>query len=184
MAGPTVQGRPLPQNDWEGDDHTPGAGGRYVTCVDTSVGRMVAWATAGRINKDGATYRSALNPPDSGGISMRQAVIEASRVAGLKLLIPKWGVREVTAQLTQQKGLIVIGKYASLPREDRFQDNADFLHCLFLSHLDTAGNAVRGWDPLNRKPGYGMWYPMSVMMPFIVSGGYDLGYINLEPVSV
>ena len=184
MAGPTVNGRPLPPNDWEGDDFTPGANGHYVSCVDTAVGRMVSWATAGRINKDGSIYRRSIDPPYRGGIDMRQAVIEASRVAGLKLLIPKWSVREVTAQLAQHKGLIAIGKYSILPREDRFQDGANFFHAMFFSHLDTAGNAARGWDPLNRKAGWGLWYPMTVVIPFMASGGYDLGYINLEPVKV
>lgn len=180
---PTVNGRKLPPNDTEDDDHTPGANGHYVTCVDTSVGRMVSFATNGTINKDGKTYRSSLPQPDSGGISLKQAAIETLRVAGLRLIIPTWGVREVTAQLVQCKGLVAIINYASLPRSDRYQDADNFLHCLFISHMDTAGTAMRVWDPLNPElVGWGRWIPNSIMMPALFREKYMVAYVPLEPL--
>ena len=55
MSQPLAFGRKLPLNDWEGDDgHVS-----WVTCTATSAGRAVAWATNGRIDKDGTVYRAA-----------------------------------------------------------------------------------------------------------------------------
>src|SRR4029077_6393416 len=80
MRQPTYRGRKLPPNDWEGDDFTPGAGGKYVTCMDTATGRMIYYATNGRVDHDGRFYRRFVVPPDSNGINFQQADDMVKRV--------------------------------------------------------------------------------------------------------
>src|ERR1035437_10308395 len=85
MVQPTAFGRKLPRNDWEGDEFTPGAYGKYVTCMDTALGRMIAWATNGRKDYDGRKYRTAL-PGFPVGIDLNDASIEARKIANVPLL--------------------------------------------------------------------------------------------------
>lgn len=186
MTAPTgYGGRFLPKQDFEGDDHTPGALGHWVTCVDSAVGRMVSWATNGRIDKDGSVYRSNLTPPDPDGLTLSQAVIEVSRVAKLRLVLPHWGQREVLANLVQGHGLIITGVYSTIPAEYRYQASADFSHAMFVCYIDSTGLYGRLYDPLDRNLGhYGRWVPMTILFPFIKSGNYRVGYVPLEPLVV
>jgi len=103
-------GRKLPHQDFEGDDFVPGSRGKWVTCTDTAAGRMVAYATNGRINKGGGYYRAAIHPHDPDGVTLSQAQQAVKKVAGLNLLIPPaWDWSEVFAYLRARKGLVVQG---------------------------------------------------------------------------
>ena len=126
---PLAFGRRLPKNDWEGDDFTPGAGGKFVTCQDTAAGRDVAWATNGRIDKDGRVYRAAVPGRDPDGITLQQAQIAVKRIAFLNLIIPKgWVWSDVKAHLKAGRGLVADGWYGAVPRAFRYQAFADFAH--------------------------------------------------------
>mgnify|MGYP003401691436 FL=1 len=103
MTTVLLNGRKLPHQDWEGNDFVPGSGGAYVTCTDTSAGRMVAYATNGRVVKDGRVYRAALRPPDPNGITLKQAQQAVRSVTGLRLIIPSdWRWADVLAHLTEE----------------------------------------------------------------------------------
>jgi hypothetical protein len=186
MAQPKVQGRLLPRNDWEGDDQTVGAGGGYVTCQDTSVGRMVAYASNGRFVKDGRLYRAAVQPHDSGGISLQQAAAAAKRLSGRTLVLPgDWDWQDALDHLKRLGGLVVDGYYGAIPRSKRFQANADFFHAMFISHYSsTAG--FRVWDPLNPDAhGYGIWfktYQIKAFFTSIYNSRVLCGYVKLEPL--
>lgn len=181
MATPRLNGRLLPRNDWEGDDFTPGAGGKYVTCVDTAAGRMVAFATNGRVNHDGTVYRKAIVPADPNGITLDQVATAVHRLTGLTLVRPKWTIAQVEAHLRAGRGLVFIGQYAYIPRPYRYQAAADFLHAMFATHLSRSG--VRVWDPLNPDiHRWGRWVPWSIIRSYIVSGHLDVAYIGLQPL--
>jgi hypothetical protein len=159
MTTVLLNGRKLPHQDWEGDDFTPGAGGAYVTCTDTSCGRMVAYATNGRIDKDGRVYRAALRPPDPNGITLQQAQGAVRRVANLPLIIPAWDWYALLAHLRAKKGAVVQGWYSAIPRQYRFQAAANFAHAMWISHYSpTAG--MRVWDALDANTTHhGSWVP-------------------------
>lgn len=169
MTTVLLDGRKLPHQDWEGDDFTPGAGGRYVTCTDTALGRMVAYATNGRVNKDGRVYRSAVIPADSNGINLQQAKIAARKVAGVDLIIPEaWNWSEVVAHLRAKKGLIIQGWYDAIPRSYRFQARADFGHAMFISHIVSSPGS-RNWDPLDPNlTHHGSWVPSKYIRDFML----------------
>ncbi len=186
MTQPLAFGRKLPRNDWEGDDFTPGAGGRFVTCVDTAVGRAVAWATNGRIERDGKVYRRALIPPDPGFSDLRQHVQSVQAVAGLTLVIPqRWVWVDCTTHLSAGKGLVLIGRYDALPRAYRFQARGDFYHAMWASHR-SAASGIRVWDPLNPDTtAHGRWIPPAIIRAFIDSapGLYaEVAYVPLQPL--
>lgn len=179
----TVHGYRLPLNDWEGDDYTSGAGGAYVTCLDTACGRMVAFATNLRIDKDGRVYRRALRPPDLNGITFTQAAQAVMSVAKLPLWHRAgWTQAEVRAWLRAGRGLVVIGMYDKIPRAHRHQRSAGFAHAMFVTHIDRAGN-MRLYDPLNPDTtARGRIVPSSILWPFLSSLGYTVGYVPLQPL--
>jgi len=180
MIQPTIKGRKLPLNDWEGDDRTPGAGGHYVTCTDTAAGRMVAYVTNGRIVKDGKVYRAALPHPDADGITLAQAALAIYVVSGLTLYIPAgWDSAHVKTHLRAGRGLIVQGAYAAIPRQYRYQANAGFNHAMWVSHI--SGTSVRVWDPLNpRIHEYGATMPLTVLLDFLATLHNSVAYVPLE----
>jgi hypothetical protein len=163
---PLVKGRKLPLNDWEGDDFTPGAHGAFVTCQDTAAGRMVAYATNGRVDKDGRVYRAAI-PYDPDGITLQQADVAVHKVAKLDIVIPSdWRWSQVLTHLRNYKGLIVDGWYAEIPRAYRYQLGAAFAHAIFVSHYSPT-SGMRVWDPLNPDThAYGRWIPAPVVRAF------------------
>lgn len=185
MNQPTAFGRKLPRNDWEGDDFTPGADGAFVTCVDTAVGRMVAWATNGRIDKDGVVFRRAVVPADPNGITLRQAVKAVSIVARTTLHLPtSWDWAKVTNHLTFGGGLIIVGRYDVLPRAYRYQESANFLHAMFVSHRSRS-SGMRVWDPLNRDTTrWGRWMTATIIHEYLKSADYYVGYVPLQPLNV
>src|ERR1035437_4032809 len=179
MVQPTAFGRKIPRNDWEGDDFTPGAGGKFVTCGDTAAGRMVAWATNGRIDKDGRIYRASI-PRDVDGVTLVQLRAEVLAVAHLQLTIPSTGVMNktsVTTHLRNGSGLIVNGLYSTIPRAYRYQLAAAFDHSMFVAFMDAAG-MVRLHDPLNPDTNaYGRVVPASILWPFLASLHYAVAYV-------
>jgi hypothetical protein len=186
MTQPLAFGRKLPLNDWEGDDFTPGAGGAYVTCVDTSVGRAVAWATNGRITKDGQAYRAAVPGHDPNGISLPQAQIAVGGVAHLPLIIPSgWTWGTVSSWLMLGNGLVGIGRYDSLERAYRYQLAGAFQHAMWFSHRSVT-SGIRTWDPLNPDiHAWGRWLPAAAIRAFLDSGAdsnghYQVAYVPLQ----
>ena len=182
MGLPTQARRKRPLTDWEGDDHVPGSGGRYVSCVDTATGRALAWATNGRITYDGQRIRAAVRPPDVNGITFEQADQAIHSLCGRHLVRMTDPTKaKVNAWLRAGKGLVVAGKYADIPRAYRFQYGADFNHAIFLSRTNASGTIVREYDPLDpRVHQYGTLVPLSVLWPFIASLGYYVAYVPLE----
>ena len=181
MSAPMAFGRKLPRNDFEGDDFTPGAGGHYVTCTDPAAGRMVAWATNGRIDKDGKVYRAATPGVPSGGLTLPQVAVAVHRVANLSFVIPAgWHWPDVLAWLKAGKGLVIQGHYDTIPRAYRYQAFADFNHAMFVPYI-SATSGARLYDPLNPDTtAYGRWIPVSVLSAFATSLGYiSVGYVPL-----
>ena len=190
MIQPKVSGRLLPRNDWEGDDFTPGAGGHYVTCQDTATGRMVAYATNGKVDRDGRVYRAAVHPHDPDGVTLGPMVGAVRTVARLPLTIPSgWRWAQALGHLKAGRGLIIDGWYAEVPRAYRYQQGADFAHAMWASHYSPT-SGVRVWDPLNPDTtAYGRWIPPSVVRTFVESlsrrmGTADLyvGFVPLQPL--
>lgn len=175
-------GRKLPRQDWEGDDFTPGARGAYVTCMDTAAGRMVAYATNGRIDKDGKVYRAAIKPPDPNGVNYDQITQAVRDVAHLPLIHSSgWTRGGVTSWLKAGKGLMVTGWYERIPRQYRFQANGSFLHEMFVTHINSRGDLMRLWDPLDpRTDLHGRVVPSSILWPFLDSSGWMAGYVPLQ----
>lgn len=168
MTTVLLAGRRLPHNDFEGDDFTPGAHGHWVTCTDSSVGRMLAYASNGRINLDGRRIRAAVRPPDPDGITLPQAKEAVERLTNTTLVIPgDWQWDEVMAHLKAKKGLVVQGWYSKIPSEYRYQAASDFAHALWISHhSSTAG--CRTWDALDRNTTHhGQWIPASAIRRFM-----------------
>ena len=193
MKQPTVNGRLLPLNDWEGDDFTPGAGGAWVTCADTSWGRMVAFATNGRIDKDGRWYRARVDPPDPNGITLAQGARAVTDATGLPTFVPKdWNASKVGVQLRYGRGLVVAGIYDKIPRAYRHQLKANFAHAMFISHSagyrapgSLVGHFMRLYDPLNPDThAYGRIVPMDILWPFLESLHFTVGYVPLQPLKV
>lgn len=178
MTTPNWHGRKLPLNDWEGDDFTPGAGGSYVTCMDTSAGRMVAWATNGRITMDGKQYRAAIKPPDPNGINFNQAAQAVKSLTG-RILVHYSGWSHPQAWLAAGNGLIITGNYATLPRNWRWQSNADFMHAMFVAYVSGPQSCL--YDPLDPQThNYGRIVPTSILWPFLASSGWTAGYVQIE----
>ena len=114
MIQPKAFGRLVPRNLTEVDAHTPGAGGHEVICGDTSGALAVAWATNGRVVKDGSVYRAVTKDPD--GITLDQLALEIKAVAGLTLIQPTgWAWGECSFHLSTGIGLIIQGWCDSLP---------------------------------------------------------------------
>ena len=182
MRQPIVFGRKLPRNDWEGDDFTPGARGQWVTCSDTAGGRMVAWATNGRVDRDGRVYRAAVHPHDPDGLTLEQAGQAIHTISGLDLIIERdWDLADVKTHLRYGRGLMIGGWYSALPRACRHQLSGDFFHRMWVSHLTATGN-VRLWDPLNPDTtAYGRIVPAQVIYDFIATLP-EYGYVKLQPL--
>jgi hypothetical protein len=184
----TIRARRIqPLNDWEGDDFVPGAGGHFVTCMDTATGRAAAWATNGRFDVDGRQLRMHVRPYDSNGISFEQAAKALhSMNPYLELIHPEgWDRAKVTAWLRAGKGLIVTGMYSTIPRAYRHQNFADFGHAMFVTHCNRQADAMRLYDPLNPDThARGRHVPMSILWPFLVSRGYQVGYVPLHPLRI
>jgi hypothetical protein len=159
--------RELPDQDFEGDDFTPGAGGKWVTCTDTALGRMIAYATNGRINKDGRIYRASI-PGNPGGITLLQAQTAAQRVAGVSLVRPMWHWADVLKWLTACNGLVVQGWYGDIPRAYRYQkDPSAFGHAMFISHFSPS-SGMRVWDPLDANATHhGQWIPAQYIKTYM-----------------
>ena len=179
MKQPTgIGGRLLPRNDFEGDDRTPGASG-WVTCQDTAVGRMVAYATNGRCDRDGKVYRAAI-PYDPDGVTLAQMQPAVKRVAGVNLFVPAdWRWADALAHLRAGKGLVIDGWYSEIPSAYRFQQGADFAHAIWVSHFShTSG--MRVWDPLNPDIGaYGRWIPGTYIEAFAKELSRRMGTLSL-----
>ena len=159
-----LDGRKLPNQDWEGDDFTPGAGGQYVTCTDTSAGRDVAYATNGRKDIDGKVYRAHVKPPDPNGVSLPQARDAVKEVTGLTMKLAGhdaglWTPDDALAHLRAKKGLVMQLWYAEIPRQYRYQLFAGFGHAMFATHYSPT-SGVRVWDPLDPNLAHhGQWVP-------------------------
>lgn len=180
-------GRKLPHNDFEGDDWTPGATG-WVTCTDTALGRMIAFATNGRIDKDGKIYRAAVHPHDVDGITLAQAAVASMAVAGLQLTRPMWHWDDVLKWLTARNGLIVQGWYGDIPRDYRYQkDPSNFGHAMWISHFSST-SGMRVWDPLDANTTHhGQWIPAKYIRAYMEhlqqqqgSGVLFCGYVPLQ----
>lgn len=184
-AQPTVNGRFLPHNDFEGDDFTPGAGGAFVTCQDTGGGRMLAFATNGKVDLDGKTIRAAIEPHDAGGVSLPQVAAAINKLSHRTLIIPTgWSVAHAEAWLRAGNGVMVDGYYGAIERAYRSQANADFNHQIWWSHISPTSGA-RMWDPLNPDVhAFGRWVPIPVFRAFAGSLAWaeKFGYIALEPL--
>jgi hypothetical protein len=179
----TFRGRTLPMNDWEGDDRTPGAGGHWVTCMDTAAGRAACWATNGRVCVDGKEVRAHVQPPDPDGISFAQADRALHDInEHLNVLHPEgWDQAKCTAWLKAGKGLIVTGFYTDIPRAYRHQASADFAHAMWVSHFDRTGTRMRLYDPLNPDiHERGRNVPTSILWPFLQGRGWQIGYVPLH----
>src|ERR1035437_3627867 len=182
MVQPTAFGRKLPHNDWEGDDFTPGAGGKYVTCMDTALGRNIAWATNGKVDLDGRKYRAAL-PGFPVGIDFNDAAIEARKVANKSLLAKyNWDSHQISSWLSHGNGLIIVGWYDALSRPFRYQAYGRFTHAMFVSHQSNA-SGMRLYDPLNPDTtAYGRWVPPKEIYNFVASWTGAVAYVPLEPL--
>jgi hypothetical protein len=181
---PIAYGRNLPLTDWEGDDFTPGAGGAYVSCMDTAVGRMLYWATNGRKNLDGKQIRAAVKPADPNGITFEQANQAVHSLTGLNVLYANESQHWIENWLINRgHGLVIAGNYSAIPRQYRFQAAANFRHAIFIIGQGPAGN-TREYDPLDpRIHLYGeINIPMSAIWPFVASLNGLVGYIPLQHV--
>jgi hypothetical protein len=185
-----LEGRKLPHGDWEGDDFTPGAGGRYVTCTDTSTGRALCYATNGRVDLDGRQIRAAVHPHDADGINLRQAQRAIESLTNTTIVIPEhWGWTEALLHLRAKKGLIIQGWYAEIPRQYRYQLPADFGHAMWASHYSPT-SGIRVWDALDANQAHhGQWIPARYVRAFAEEfarrerGAIDrlfVGYIPLQ----
>jgi hypothetical protein len=175
---PTAFGRLLPRNDWEGTGLAA-----YKTCMDHACGRAVAYATNGRIDRDGAVYRDSIHPHAKAGINLQVARREVLAVAHLPLVIPspRMSIFQIRAHLRKGLGLIVTGWYDVLPEGFRYQSRAHFTHAMWASHISVANGKWRVWDALDRdEGGYGRWIPDADMARFVASLGYQTGYVPLQ----
>jgi hypothetical protein len=161
MTTVLLDGRRLPHIDYEGDDATPGAGGRSVTCTDSAAGRAVYWASNGRVQLDGRQIRAAVHPHDPDGINLRQAKQAVESLTSMTIVIPShWGWTEVALHLKTKPyvGLIAQGWYAEIPARLRYQDGpGEFGHAVWLSHWSLT-SGIRTWDALDRNEAHhGQW---------------------------
>lgn len=181
MSAPTVRGRKLPPNDWEGDDPAPV---RNRTCMDTAAGRMLAYATNGAVTLDGKQIRAAVHPHDADGITMAQASQAIHSLTGREIVQHRgWPLAGIKTHLRYARGLIVIGMYGSVPRAYRHQAGADFAHAMWCSHLSASSGSVRLWDPLNPDiHAYGRWVPAPIIWAFLETLDNQCGHIPLDPL--
>ena len=166
MTTVLIGGRKAPHGDWEGDDRTPGAGGKWVTCTDSSTGRALSWASNGRLEYDGRAIRAAVHPHDTGGINLRQAKQAVESLTNTTLVIPEhWSWTEVSIHLRHRPyvGLVAQLWYAEIPRKYRLQLAADFGHAVFMTHYSATSNrSVRVWDALDaNEDRHGSWVPVT-----------------------
>lgn len=182
MTQPSAYGRLIPPVDWEGDDFTPGAGGKYVTCADTATGRMAYWATNSKVNVDGRQIRARISPRDPNGVTLAQAAQGLHSLTGLTLVIVNMTLAQKLTWLRAGKGLVVNGYYDSVPRAYRFQAFADFNHTMFIDFISHDGTMVRKHDPLNPNiHAYGEVIPLADIKPFINSLPlWQIGYVPLR----
>jgi hypothetical protein len=145
----------------------------------------VAWATNGRIDKDGLIYRAAYPVAmPGGGQTLQQAQVAVKRVANLPLVIASgWQWSDVLNWLRLGKGVILAGQYDSLPRAYRYQADGAFAHRMWCSHY-SATSGIRTWDPLNPDiHAWGRWLPSAVVKGFALSLSHvDAGYVPLQPL--
>lgn len=190
MTTVLLDGRKLPHQDFQGDDFVPGAGGKWVTCTDTSTGRALAYATNGRVNIDGEQIRAAVRPRDTNGINLRQAKQAVESLTNTTVVIPgNWGWTEVMLHLRARKGLILQGWYGALPRGERFQLAADFGHAVWASHYSPT-SGIRVWDGLDaNERHHGNWIPARDVRAFVEElarregtgpGRLYVGYVPLQ----
>jgi hypothetical protein len=184
MTQPTWHGRLLPPNDWEGDDFTPGAHGAYVTCQDTSAGRMTYYATNGDVDLDGQAIRARISPRDSDGVSLGQVSTAIQEITDGRAVL-RWASQpldDIRNWLSAGLGLVVDGYYGAIPRAWRHQNRADFGHAIFIPYFEPP--TFRVYDPLNRDlAGFGEDIPASAIEPFIRSFSGLVGWIPLEPLA-
>ena len=178
---PLVFGRKLPFLDFEGDDHTPGAGGSFVTCGDSCLNVAAAWATNGRSVRDGSVYRAS--DPAPAGVTYDHLAIELKRVAHLNLVQPTgWTWGNCSWHLTHGNGLIFMGKYSLIPASLRFQAAADFMHFMWAPYYSTT-SGIRLYDPLNPNTrAFGKWVPAATVRAFIESGNMYVAYVANQPL--
>jgi len=184
VTQPTLAGRLLPPNDWEGDDFTPGAFGAYVTCQDTAAGRMTYYATNGDVDLDGQFIRAAIRPRDSDGVSLGQVSVAIQTLTGGRCALQwsTWTLDDIRSWLDAGLGLTVNGYYGAIPRTYREQVRADFNHAVFMSNRERPHYRV--WDPLNKDlSGYGKMIPDYAIEPFIRSLSGLVGWVTLEPLA-
>lgn len=175
---PSFRGRLYPRADWEGDDFTPGAGGAFVSCQDTACGRLLAWATNGKVDLDGKVIRARI--ADSGGVTLTQVADAVKALTGRKLNHGNKTLAQIDALLLNGHGLVVDGAYGQIERAYRFQANADFNHAIFIPVL-SAASGYRVYDPLNPDThAYGRWIPRKAMTGFITSLGGLVGWMDNE----
>jgi hypothetical protein len=197
MTTVLLDGRKLPHGDWEGDDFTPGAGGKMVTCTDTSAGRALCYATNGRKDLDGRQIRAAVHPHDTNGINLRQAKQAIEALTNTTIVIPSnWGWTEVSVHLRHRPyvGLIAQLWYAEIPRKYRKQAGPGlFGHAVWLSHYSVTSNrSVRLWDALDpNEDRHGEWVPVTYVRAAMEElarregtgpGHLFCGYIPLQPL--
>jgi hypothetical protein len=189
MTTVLLNGRKLPHGDWEGDDFTPGAGGKYVTCTDSALGRDIYWATNGRADIDGRQVRKAVQPPDPDGLNLMQ-VKQAAKSLGYTFVTPlTWQWADVLAHLKAQKGLVMQLWYGKIPRQYRFQASAEFGHATWASHF-SATSGIRNWDPLDANEAHhGSWVPAIYIRAAVEewarrvgSNHLLVGYVPLQPL--
>jgi hypothetical protein len=182
--------RKLPKQDWEGDDHIPGSGGKYVSCTDTATGRDLAWATNGRVDLDGKQIRAAVRPHDPDGITLTQAKNAVERLTNTTLIIPTdWVWQDVLNWSRLRRGLVIQGWYGALPRSDRFQLKADFGHAMFIPYLSSTSGFLN-YDPLDPNTRrHGQWVRASSIRAFMEtfahmegSRGLLCAYVPLQPL--
>ena len=192
MTTVLLAGRRLPHGDFEGDDLTPGAGGKFVTCTDTAAGRALCYATNGRTNLDGRTIRAAVHPHDPNGLNFRQAKQAIESLTNTTIVLPQsWDWAELLAHLRAKRGAIIQGWYAEIPRGERFQLKADFGHAVWVSHYSPT-SGMRVWDPLDaNEKHHGNWMPATYIRAFAEelahregtgAGRLFVGFIPLQPL--
>ena len=188
-----TDGRLLPHQDWEGDDSTPGAGGKMVTCTDTSAGRALSYATNGRKDLDGKVIRAAVHPHDVNGLNLSQAKRAIESLTNTTLVIPQgWDWDDLFAHLKAKKGAVVQGWYSAIPRSYRFQSGVGaFGHAIWVSHYSPT-SGMRVWDALDANlTHHGQWVPAKHIRAFAEDfarregqSSLFVGYVPLGPLVV
>jgi len=181
MTTVLLAGRRLPHQDFEGDDRTPGAGGKWVTCTDTAAGRALCYSTNGRTNLDGRTIRAAVHPHDAGGLDLPQAKQAIESLTTTTIILPQhWDWPELLGHLRAKRGAIIQGWYASIPRDYRHQAKAAFGHAVWVSHYSPT-SGMRVWDPLDaNQTHHGQWVPPRYVRAFAEDWAHRQGTTHLH----